>query len=103
MSISGKVITLAKKGEIATCQNGHPMFEVLEDIFSGGIVKSSDFKALGDVPKPVGGCLAPGCPICGTLCIAHPDGKFPDGAQIHIGNEWRSNKNPYQVKAQRTS
>lgn len=61
-STVGKV--LAHPGDFVTCPNGHPVYEVVEDVLVGASPKSSWFRSVSDGTHPISG-VAPPCPECG--------------------------------------
>jgi hypothetical protein len=75
--------TYGKPGDLVTCQNGHPICEVAEDLSKAVVVRHSHFKnwrheisATGQIPP---------CPICGQPFIT----EFSGGARVFIAGRWR--------------
>jgi hypothetical protein len=80
---------IARKGEIVTCENGHEICDVAEDIEASSIVRRNQFTAwrqpehaAGDGPAAIGPCT-----VCGARWVGVPEGKT--GSYLHIGDQWR--------------
>jgi hypothetical protein len=84
----------ARKGEKITCENGHPIGEIIRDIKIG---EDFDPQALGNwiQEEPIVGKVPPRCSICGewwhrvetrpTEVEGLKFGRF----QYHIEDDWR--------------
>lgn len=82
----------AVKGEIVTCENGHPIYKVLEDIISGQECRSTAFKGLNGVPDPKEHELMPlTCPHCNGLALTTKV-LYVNGEKRGMGNyvDWES-------------
>lgn len=82
----------ARKGEIVTCTNNHPICEFMEDVGLGEN-QNVDLQ-LGNwrQPPPMLGTPVPRCSICNA--------KFYVSGLYHVGKEWRDplgNINRYAV------
>lgn len=77
---------LAKKDEVVTCKNGHPICKVAADIAAMDTVRPEQFEswAFDYVPRsfePI-----PTCPLCGAKFIR---GDAANGHELHINDLWR--------------
>ena len=74
----------AKKGELVTCDKGHPICRVAEDIDRGGRITTKLFDEWTITPPKPFEKIEP-C-WCGSEYIR------TDGRQLHVGGEWRPRK-----------
>jgi hypothetical protein len=90
---------LARKGEVVSCANGHPICDVVKDVESVGPIRSKSFGNWRIGKSPLPGDLIGICHICGAFYIAgawvvgerygETSSLDRKGKLIHIGNEWR--------------
>lgn len=77
---------IAKEGELVTCENGHPICTVAEDIHTETVVDRSQFRDWTWDYSPEYATPIPPCPQCGKLFIRT---NLWFGNDLHVGNEWR--------------
>lgn len=59
----------ARKGEVVTCPDGHPMFEFTQDVLIGDYSDASQLKSICSLPDPVNGNSYDNCPICNQCMV----------------------------------
>jgi hypothetical protein len=74
-----------RKGDVVTCENGHPLYEAIRDIYRQKIVQASAFRGVGNIPSPAGNDPMRPCPICGAEFHREHGGKL----QLHFADGWR--------------
>ena len=79
---------IAKAGEIVTCESGHEICDVAEDIYGHGRIASKQFANFRWDYAPKSGETVPNCPQCGARFIL---ARAPHlgGGVVHIDDEWR--------------
>jgi hypothetical protein len=60
---------LGRTGDIAKCEDGHPLYKLLSDVVSGQVMKSAAFEPIGDASKPQYAKQVENCHICGKPWI----------------------------------
>lgn len=60
---------LARPGDVVTCPEGHPIWQVVEPIMAGESPRSASLRSIGDGTKPIKGIAEP-CPHCGRGLFA---------------------------------
>ena len=73
LSVEGAVRLPPCKGEIITCENGHEICLVLEDITIGDRNWTSKLGAFLIVTQPKIGDPLPVCPVCGAFWVKIPN------------------------------
>ena len=75
---------LARKGEIVTCENGHALFRLTDDMYAGSRFRAGSFETVGtDVQKPAAGEKIKPC-ACGARWV-----KGGPGVRVHFEDGWR--------------
>lgn len=60
---------LARPGDVVTCPEGHPVWQVVEPIRAGESPRSAALRSAGNGAKPLKGVAQP-CPQCGRGLFA---------------------------------
>jgi hypothetical protein len=82
-------LVIAAAGETVTCENGHRICTVVDDIKpDNGVVSAYQFKDWVSLPAPRPGHAVRPCPACGAPFIK---GNGDGGHALHIkGRGWRN-------------
>ena len=77
----------AKEGEIITCSNGHPLYRLRYDIYSGEPMRASSLETVDErLPTPQFGSVVPDCPECGAPVLQ--SGELYIGGRRRTGEGW---------------
>jgi hypothetical protein len=77
---------MGRKGDVITCTNGHPLYQLTRDIRSGETMSSKDAKGIPPTPDPNEYETLKPCHVCEAYWWKT---RQRGGALVFIDGEWR--------------